>query len=402
MKVLYIYIGGSKTGSSVQHKIACQLKAMTAAGLDATGVMFTRDERVQDQEEFAPGFRFIRLKSYAKTHRFFHNYFENQDTYRQIAQWLDTEITGYDLVFLRHMPTGPSYIRLLRRFRKKIVLYIPSNTLAENYLERKYAPRTTMVNAAIRWAEHIFTFYIWEKYTYTFMTRRMKAVVAFTPEFCNMIRRRSLFGGVRTVYNRDGADCSGVRLRNPKHLPDGKLRLLFMKGSSMLQPWSGLERLVKSIAARPDIPTILYVTGSGEHGFDTSSYPFIELTGRVSREQLDELSDMADLGVSNLANYMIGFHETTNLKSREYYACGLPFIQANTMPDITGTAGEAWFLNLPNDDSLIDMDRVHEFAMAMRKDARHAADMRGYAEQHLDWNITGRELAGSLTQILES
>jgi len=168
-----------------------------------------------------------------------------------------------------------------------------------------------------------------------------------------------------------------------------------MKGSNSTQRWAGLDRLVQSIRETGKGRFELMITG---RVFDTQNYadPFITLTGRISDHDLDKLIDEADLGVSNLANYLIDFQETTNMKSREYFMRGLPFIQANTMPDIEGSLMKEYYLLLPNNSGLLDMNRIYDFAMRMRNDKRHPAEMRVFAEKNLDWHITTGELAVSL------
>jgi hypothetical protein len=145
----------------------------------------------------------------------------------------------------------------------------------------------------------------------------------------------------------------------------------------------------------------LYITGNVVEK-ELYQKPFVKLTGRLSHIELEQLVNEVDLGVSNLANYIIKFNETTNLKSRDYYARGLPFIQANSMPDIDGTSAEEYYLQLPNNDTDIDMQRVYEFAMRMRKDNLHTAKMRQFAEEHLDWKVTVAELSASLKKALQN
>jgi hypothetical protein len=128
----------------------------------------------------------------------------------------------------------------------------------------------------------------------------------------------------------------------------------------------------------------------------------VNLTGRLSDEDLKDLIDEVDIGVSNLENYLIHFEETTNLKSRDYYSRGLPFIQSNTMPDIEGTEAESFYHYVPNDDSIIDMNEVREFALRMRKDVNHPNKMHQFATEHLDWRVTSAELAQSILERIQS
>ena len=168
-----------------------------------------------------------------------------------------------------------------------------------------------------------------------------------------------------------------------------------MKGSSSNQPWSGLTRLIESIKQDNKHRFELYVTGNIVNKEDYQE-DFIKLTGRLSNEELINLVNDMDLGVSNLANYLIDFNETTNLKSRDYFARGLPFIQANTMPDIEGTTAQNFYLLLPNDNTIIDMNAVADFAFKMREDKEVSQRMRDFAQQKLDWSVTIKELSQNI------
>ena len=164
-----------------------------------------------------------------------------------------------------------------------------------------------------------------------------------------------------------------------------------MKGSATSQYWSGLSRLIDSINNGFQQNFELYITGA-THGEQMYQQSFVKLVGKLSEENLDALCNEVDLGVSNLANYLIHFNQTTNMKSREYYARGLPFIQSNSMPDIDGLPEEKYFLRLPNNASLIDMNLVRDFALKMRADSNHPKEMRIFAKKQLDWNIKMQEL----------
>jgi hypothetical protein len=89
-----------------------------------------------------------------------------------------------------------------------------------------------------------------------FSIAKVKKVVSFTPKFVNMLKCKSL-GRANTIYNRDGADCKQVKVREYKLLKMSCIHLFFY----MQQPWAGLERLIVSIKARPYIPCQLYITG---------------------------------------------------------------------------------------------------------------------------------------------
>lgn len=389
MRLWYIYLGGNDPGSSVQRKVVCQINELRHHGIDAQGIFFT--PMVKENMDLSDHIRVIRVPEFVSDRKYFRNYYEAQAAYRFIQDYLNVHENEFDFIFLRHGSSGSAYFNLLIKFGDKIFLYIPSNSITENFRERQAAPANGFVGTCFRWWEYLRYSYIYEKQLIRNYLRKLSGVVVFTNEFAGMLKRRAK-GRVNFIYNRDGADCKHVIPRSTELVRTGKVKLLFMKGSSMAQPWSGIDRLIASIAAGGKDRFELYITGKVVDEA-WQKHDFVKLTGRLSVEDLTTLTDQVDLGVSNLANYLIGFNETTNLKSREYFACGLPFIQANSMPDVDGTYAAQYYLKLPNDSTLIDMDLVHDFALKMRSDRNHIQQMRKFAEEHLDWRVTVGELS---------
>lgn len=370
----------------MQDKISCQVRELNRNGIDAEAWLFStlvkEDTKYNDHVIIRP------LQPVPNKKKYFNGFYETQFYYSQISQALDN--AEFDLLFLRHGTSGPEYFKLISKFAKKMFLYIPSDPVTENYREKQYAGKTGPIGYFFRWYEFFFYFLYWENKLYKKYLDKVKGVVLFTPEFASRIRKRSK-GKAKVYYNRDGADCAGIKIRQPK-TKEGPIKLIFLKGSSLLQPWAGIDRLIRSIKSYPQLKFELIITGNLTEP-ERYDEPFVKTTGRLPKDELEKLIDEVDLGVSNLANYLINFNETTNLKSRDYFARGLPFIQANTMPDVDGTPGEKYYLRLPNDGSVIDMKKVADFAEEMRANASHAKEMREFAEKNLDWAVTVKELS---------
>jgi hypothetical protein len=387
MKLIYIHLGGGIKPSSVQNKICNQVQELNKNGIEAIAWLFSNE--VETDIIISDNIILKPLEKYTKHYRFFDKYFKNNFYYGQVLENL--EIENFDVLFVRIGKPCANLFKLLKKHSSKTYVYIPSNTISENFQEMKSNHFVSSFSKLFSWIEYFVFSYILYNWLYIRILPILRGTILFTPEFAEMIRRKTL-GRAKTFYNRDGADCTNVPIRTPKVSDQSVYKLIFLKGSSMQQPWSGLNRLLESIKQRPDLNFQLYVTGKV---FDVDNYqhPFIKLTGRLNDDDLNELINEVDLGVSNLANYMIHFSETTNLKSRDYFARGLPFIQSNTMPDVEGTIGENYYLNIKNDSSLINMDEVKDFIDKMRSDNMHHITMRKFAENHLNWTKTVMELS---------
>lgn len=392
MDLIYLYIGGSRKKTSVQQKVVCQIHQLNKNGISAKGFFYSKEIIYEEKLD-----EFITLKplpAYKKKHRFFHSRIKSAFEANYIFNEL--KAINFNTLYVRYGLTSLNMFRLLSYFSSKTILYIPSNIISEPFQEKKANKYHSVFSWMIKWIDYFIFSYILNYYLYLFVIPKLKATVAFTPEFASIIKRKSL-NRAKVIYNRDGADILSIKPRNYV-LSHDTYKLIFLKGSSVQQPWAGLDRLAKSIAARPDLKIELYITGKV---FDDEfcNYPFVKLTGRLTEEELENLISTVDIGVSNLANYLIGFNETTNLKSRDYYARGLPFIQANTMPDVEGCSASKYYLNIENSNSLIDMDKVKNFILNIRLDKNHVTEMRRFAEEWLDWKHTVKELAESIKSI---
>ena len=94
--------------------------------------------------------------------------------------------------------------------------------------------------------------------------------------------------------------------------------------------------------------------------------------------------DRCDIGVGSLAIYKRRIQNVITLKLREYMARGLPFLYTVEKTDVPWE--EAFSLQVPNDDSPIDMARVAAFIHRVRADADISRRMRAHAARYMTWD----------------
>lgn len=386
MKIVYVYIGSTKE-NSVSNKVKAQIEAFNFNHIETTGLFFS--DEIETIVKINDHISVIPLITTTKR-KYFQKYYNDQLINYQVLEYLEKISDQYDYIFLREIGVGIAKIRILNKFKNKLLLYIPSNTLRENYLEKKYWGKLGFLSFLIHWSEYFLCFYIWEWFNRKFLYSKLLGIVVFTEEFGRILNSKS-FKKLNIVYNRDGVSCRKVKIRKYQIRNTKTIKLLFLKGSSTTQKWSGLDRLIRSINNQNEYQFELFITGF-IHNKNDYTYPFIKLVGRLNNEELDALVEEVDIGVSNLANYLIEFNETTNLKTRDYFARGLPFFQANSMPDVDGHEVEKYYLKVPNDNSDINMKDVYDFAIRMREDIEHPQKMRKFAEENLDWVKTCSEI----------
>lgn len=186
----------------------------------------------------------------------------------------------------------------------------------------------------------------------------------------------------------NGIDVTAISLRSYQPQEDGIHMLLL---ASMCD-WHGYDRMITALQNyKGDEKIILHFAGNDGDGSLAKWQQLAEgmenvvFHGGVYGEELDALISRMDLGVSSLGLYRIGLKLGTVMKGREYMARGLPFIYAGEDPTIEKE--HPYAVQVPNNDSLIDMEEVVAFAERVRQETDAAQSMREYARRHMSWEM---------------
>jgi len=102
-------------------------------------------------------------------------------------------------------------------------------------------------------------------------------------------------------------------------------------------PWHGYERLIRGLRdyydGNPDRKVILTMVGTGvekdkyvQLAEDLNLVDYVIFKGQLTGKELDEEYDRANIGCCSLGRYKSGLEMTSELKSRELMAKGLPMI----------------------------------------------------------------------------
>lgn len=198
------------------------------------------------------------------------------------------------------------------------------------------------------------------------------------------------FYGKPAVNIDNGVSLDTLPLRRPRQNPD-QIHILALASMSY---WHGYDRLIRSLAAyQGDEKVTIHMVGGNDGGMLPE---WKQLTDELKLEDRvifhdklygDELTcmfDLCDIGINSLALYRKNLDATSELKVREYTARGLPFVCSVDDPAFR-YAQEPFWIMVPNDDSVPDMEQILEFAKKMRTDPCHPVKLRKYAEQYMTW-----------------
>ena len=254
----------------------------------------------------------------------------------------------YDACYIRYDFSDSDFISLLRELKKhckKIALEIPTYPYEQ---ENKYG-----IMSKVRMAV--------DKYYRKHLHKYLDAIVTFYGE------HETIFGIPVTVIP-NGFDFSRMELVKEK-LPEDAIHIVAV---SAMREWHGYERMIEgmneyySSASSQRRNFILHLVGDGrEYGkykalIDKYSlHDHIILEGAMYGEELDKLYEKCALGIDSLARHRSGINVLSSLKSREYGAKGIPFINSCKIDIIDEDF--PYLLSVPADETPVDMTAVEAF-----------------------------------------
>ncbi len=210
------------------------------------------------------------------------------------------------------------------------------------------------------------------------------------------------FFGVKAIHISNGIDVDAMDAVPVKSNPD-EIVLVGVAGTLWWQAYdrilAGMYDYKKSDPGR--LPRIRFIMVGGDAkempDFLAQIEKFglkadVECPGFLTGPALDAIYARADLGVSKLGCYRRGLQACSSLKAREYCAKGLPFLY--THEDSIENENVGFAMQVPNDDTPIDMEAVVKFVRECRGKPGLSGEERDFARKHFDWkNIMARVLA---------
>lgn len=394
MRITYIFTSPSLNSTSVQNKVLSQIAALNLYGAICKGAFFST--QVLDTTKYTEEVSFYPVKK--TNQRLFNKIHQRKQLDKAINEFIKKEYNNTDFFYIRYPGASYRFLKLVKKFGHKVVLEHQSLELDEIKSIMKENLIGFKPSKFLSWIQYSAWPFYNEKYFGHKINKNIRASVAVTNEIADFQRKK----GSKTVFTiTNGITVKNYTLRQPEGF-NNELNLLFLKGSSGYSPWNGFERLVDSIdqynSLKTNITKIkLFVFGHHTEG-EIPKRDYIVEGGYITGEELDIVFNKMHLGVSGIQVYLKNFKEGTSLKIREYVARGLPFFYAYTDPDLNEES-KKFAIEFPNDDSLIDMEKVIEFARKALEDKELPLKMRKYAEEHLDYEVKMKKLYQELQKI---
>lgn len=237
-----------------------------------------------------------------------------------------------------------SFVKQVRSGDVKIVMEIPTFPYDQEYSFRGKVRRL--------FADKIFR---------RKLAEQLNALVTFSDQ-------KKIFEQ-RTIQISNGIDFSNLRLKHENH----KKQELHLIGVAEIHYWHGFDRIVAGMkdyykSVSREWKVYLHIVGdfSGERERreiiplikENQLEKFVILHGKLFGLALDELFDLADIGIGSLARHRSNITHIKTLKNREYAARGIPFIYSETDEDFEEMP---YIMKVPADDTPISIESLLYF-----------------------------------------
>jgi len=291
-------------------------------------------------------------------------------------------LAGHDYLYIRYQRSTPMFIRMLRALRRQtpgrpVLVEIPTYP----YEAEQVSHRDRVLGLV-------------DRVTRGGMKGSVDRIVTFSD-------REEIFG-IPTIRTRNGVDLTAMQPMGAA--PDeGVLRLVAVANLGLRHAY---DRVIAGLAVydgpRP-VSFEIIGSGSAEAGLRAQVERLglerrVTFAGPLNGAALDDRLRGAHLGIAALGMHRIDT-STSDLKSREYCARGLPFVTSNPDADFAGDF--AFAFKAPADDSPIDIAALIAFHDRLRD--RHPdfpARMRAHAEAQLGWEAKMRPVVAAIRELV--
>jgi hypothetical protein len=244
-------------------------------------------------------------------------------------------------------------------------------------------------------------------YIYEIKPANLKSVLVFILDriyfkklfnYCDyfvVYNRGSLSLKEKVIEVENGVDVKSVPLKR-KRSSEELEKTLNLIGIGNISFWHGYDRIIKGMREyylnkNSDIKVNFNIVGAGEElnrlkrmvqGYNLKEY--INFYGPIEGEVLNKIFDNNDVAVGSLGLHRKKNENASSLKTREYCARGIPFIDSGYDPDFP--EGIKFRLKVESNDESIEMMEIIKFMRSLSK-VNYSEEMRNYAMNNLDWKV---------------
>jgi len=399
--MLYVYIGGGLSHSSVQSKIISKIKFFNDNGLETDGVFFSFNvnqiERINDR---------IKIIPVARTNKkYFQGIADQKSSITKAVEYIKEVQSKFDVIYIRY--PGASYwlYKGLKAFGQKVVFEHNTKELAEVIMRAKDNPFGFSPSKIFSWLQEN-RYKTWtESYWGPKSIKLVRLGLANTNEIVSYQKKR-VGGHYNCQLITNGVDMDKIPMRSGLNYDGKNLVLMLMRGAQGLVPYDGTDRLLKGMAKYNGPVNIkMYFVGSSfpeemklveKLGLKNQVF----FTGKLIDDDLTEMLKKCHLSIGTLAIHRKNQKEGSVLRVNESLARGIPVVVAYEDMELNSDENfKPFYHKLAPDDSVIDMQELCDFADKTYAIKDNHVAIRELAKKNIDYNI---KIAQSINYIQET
>ncbi|MFP3982439.1 MAG: glycosyltransferase [Desulfurivibrionaceae bacterium] len=364
--------------TGIQKSIQEKARAFAANSIDIDIIVLN-----PDIEKTCEGVQYVRIKSSLPgLFRYLNSLFRR---YKLIDSNID--LKKYDFIILRYPSADRSGIRFIKKYK----------IITEHHADVRsqfLAPLPGATPVSIRLLKHI-RYFLEKTYGHRIL-HNCRGIICVTNEI-RQVESERVRPGTPSMTVANGIDVDNIYQTGYKVYNGTELDLVFI--ASSMNPWHGLDRLIRSLDKHHGPPHITFhIIGNiseKQINLNSSADVTLRFHGIQTGKNLDGLLQRMNLAFSTLALFRNRMEEACVLKTREYTARGLPFVLAYSDPDLDNVdPSRTFFLRIENKDTPVDLKAVISFVKELSKGSNPTelpAYMRQYARDHMDWKTKAQE-----------
>lgn len=288
-----------------------------------------------------------------------------------------------DFIYIRYQRSSPLFLYMLSRLRSKnpglvILVELPSYP---------YHTESTSIR------DRFFGFV--DRFSRPYLRLYVNRIVTFS-------RETEIFRNP-TIRTDNGVDVDQINLL-PIPQDSKTVRLI---GVANLSFWHGYDRVIAGLAeyytSERSRMVLFDIVGSGQElerlqndVNQAGLSDYVKFHGPLHGTQLDEVIRQSHIGVSSIGMHRLNV-DTSNLKSREFCARGIPFVIAYEDRDFGKDL--PFVFHAPANDNPVDIESLLFFYDTLKTTYPDFPEiMRSYAENNLTWRA---KMAPVITTIRE-
>ncbi len=373
MKFEYISIFDGNIGSGVNKKIISFVETVKSMGIDGRVTFLSR----KSQEDLPD---FIKFKKYtAPPFKGIKDKILSMKEFGYVIQDLLRQSNFGDILYIRGLYPYPSFVKILKNNRK-VVIVLEIQTLVDKELKARGAK----------------LFVLLDKLYSRKILKYVDGIVGVTPEIVNYYVNNYKVNIKRALSMGNGVNVDSIPLRKIPEFNGKELKMLIVANVSF---WHGIDRVLEGMKNYNGRCSMrLTIAGNGKELNKIKEIVYnsnilkdkVSFVGFLSGDDLNGVFDNSHIAIGSLGVHREGVKYLSSLKLREYTARGIPFIYSGEDEDFHDNF--KYSLNIPNDDSPVNMYDLIEFTRKIYENHNHNIEMRNYAFENLDWKIKIKKL----------